>query len=104
MSKNRRGAPSGNNNAGKNKIWTLAIQKALLKRSKGDQMAALVGLAEKLLAKCAKGDMTALKELGDRLEGKVPQAIEGTGENGELSVALTIRYVDGNRSGPPEKT
>lgn len=91
MSENRRGAPHGNNNAGKNKIWTLAIQKALLKRSKGDQMAALVGLAEKLLAKCAKGDMTALKELGDRLEGKVPQAIEGTGEDGSFTIVVTSR-------------
>ena len=30
--------------------------------------------------------------------------LKGTGENGALSVALTVRYVDGNSSRPPEET
>lgn len=37
-------------------------------------------LAERLLDKAAEGDVSALKELGDRLDGKVPQAL--TGEDG----------------------
>ena len=34
-------------------------------------------IAEQLLTKAADGDMTAIKELGDRLDGKAPQAITG---------------------------
>ncbi len=37
-------------------------------------------LAERLLDKAADGDMNALKEIADRVDGKVPQAIEGGDE------------------------
>ena len=46
------------------------------RRAKCDQIAALDDLAEKLLALCDQGDLGALKELGDRLEGKAVQAVE----------------------------
>lgn len=46
-------------------------------------MEALDDLAEKLLTKVDEGDVSAIKELGDRIEGKVPQAIVGPGEEGE---------------------
>lgn len=74
--KNNGGAPIGNRNSAKNKIWTRAIQEALEKRSRSDRYSALQDLAEKLLMKCDEGDMTALKELGDRLEGKPMQSVE----------------------------
>ena len=32
-------------------------------------------LAERLLDKAAEGDVSAMKELGDRLDGKSPQAL-----------------------------
>jgi len=73
------GAPIGNTNATKGKRWTLAIERALRKRSRTDQMEALEELAEALLEKCATGDMSALKELGDRLDGKPKQAIAHSG-------------------------
>ena len=75
-----RGAPKGNNNAAKAKIWTTAIEKALQRRSRKD-FDALVDLAEKLLVRCDEGDMAALKELGDRLEGKPAQTIQGDSDN-----------------------
>lgn len=34
-------------------------------------------LAEKLLDKAAEGDMNAIKEVADRMDGKVPQGVEG---------------------------
>lgn len=74
------GAPLGNNNAGKNRLWSLAIKKALKKRSKSEQLEELEDLAEVLLDKCKEGDMAALKELGDRLEGKPNQSISGPDE------------------------
>lgn len=64
------GAPQGNNNAGKNKVWSDAIRKVVVQRQIIDQLA--LALVEKALA----GDLQALKELGDRLEGKPVQSVE----------------------------
>lgn len=69
------GAPVGNQNAAKAKQWTAAIQRALAKRSKVESQQAIDDLAEKLLIACDKGEIGALKELGDRLEGKPAQAL-----------------------------
>lgn len=45
----------------------------------------LRGVARKLIDKAAGGDVTAIKELADRLDGRVPQAL--TGADGD-SLAL----------------
>ena len=45
-------------------------------------------LADKLVATALEGDVTALKEIGDRLDGKVPQGIGGDPDN-PLMVAVT---------------
>jgi hypothetical protein len=70
------GAPIGNQNAAKEKRWAMAIERALAKRSRVEQVEALDDLAEKLLAKCDAGDLQALKELGDRLDGKAKQQMD----------------------------
>lgn len=75
------GAPLGNRNATKTKHWAAAIERALEKRGGGDRISALNELAEKLLMKCDEMDMSALKELGDRLDGKPAQEIIGDPEN-----------------------
>ena len=46
-------------------------------------------MADKLVELALTGDLPALKEVGDRLEGKVPQGIEGGGPNGELIIKFT---------------
>jgi len=74
------GAPAGNQNAVKAKLWSAAIHRALDKRGAGDRMKALDELAEKLLANCDQGDLSALKELGDRLDGKAAQAVTVSGD------------------------
>ena len=68
-----RGAPLGNKNATKNKPWSEAINRALLAED-GKKLRAL---ADRLIAKAEEGDVSALKEIGDRMEGKPPQAITG---------------------------
>lgn len=73
-------APVGNQHAVKAKRWSLAIDAALAKRCKGDGVRALEDLAEKLLLAAEGGDVTALKELGDRLEGKPAQTTVLTGD------------------------
>lgn len=75
------GAPIGNQNAVKNRPWAAAIKRALAKRSKSDQLEALDELAEKFLSACDAQDLAALKELGDRLDGKPAQVIAGDPEN-----------------------
>lgn len=74
------GAPKGNKNAKKAKIWTAAIERALEKRSK-ESFQELDRCAEALIDQCLKGDMTALKELGDRLEGKPAVTVASDPEN-----------------------
>ena len=86
------GAPAGNQNAAKAKQWSAAIHRALEKRGSGDKLKALDELAEKLLANCDQGDLPALKELGDRIDGKPAQVIAGDEEN-PLTVINRIERV-----------
>src|SRR5688572_12540362 len=71
------GAPVGNKNAVKNKPWADAINRALLAED-GQKLRAL---AEKLIARAEEGDISALREIGDRMDGKPAMAI--TGADGE---------------------
>lgn len=85
-------APIGNQNAVKAKRWQLAIDAALATRSKAKGIEALEELAEKLLTKCEQGDVTALRELGDRMDGRPAQAI--TGADGGPLVLITATSRD----------
>jgi hypothetical protein len=90
------GAPVGNQNAAKAKVWHAAILRALDKRGAGDRVKALDELAGKLLDLVATGDLSALKEFGDRLDGKPAQAVavSGDGEGGAIPLSLSVGYVD----------
>jgi hypothetical protein len=44
----------------------------------GEDHKALRRVADVLLSKAYDGDMQAIKELADRVDGKVPQGVEGT--------------------------
>lgn len=60
------------------KAWRDAIRVAVLRAhedpKKGKRLQAL---ADALVDEGLKGDVPALKEIGDRLDGKVPQALIG---------------------------
>ena len=75
-------APKGNTYAANGSRWRNAIDKALAKRCKSDGQKALVDIAEQLLAKASEGDVSALRELGDRMDGKPKQAIDLGGQDG----------------------
>jgi len=83
---NQGGAPAGNQNAAKAKIWTDAIKRALARRA-DDKGRDINRLADTLLDRCLEGDLSALKELGDRLEGKPAQAIIG-GDSDAPAIAV----------------
>lgn len=86
------GAPIGNQNAAKGRLWNLAINKALRKRSKSEQLEELEAIADQLIDLAKSGDMQALKELGDRMDGKPTQTIAGTGEDGSIDMNVNVRF------------
>jgi uncharacterized coiled-coil DUF342 family protein len=83
------GAPFGNQNARKGRLWNQALERALAKRGKGDMIAALDELAEKFLDTVEEMTFSTEKrgpsiagfsELADRLDGKSSQSVELTAE------------------------
>jgi hypothetical protein len=89
------GAPQGNKNAAKAKVWTAAIERALARRSATSRKDALEMLADNLLDLCEEGNLQALQELGNRLEGKPNQALILSGDEGKpLKVDTTITPSD----------
>lgn len=84
----------GNQHAANARRWRNAIDKALAKRSRVTGNEALEEIAEKLLAACDLGDMSALKELGDRLDGKPAQAVTIAGDPEQpLQSNVTVEFV-----------
>ena len=67
------GGQPGNNNAGKNRPWIKALTRAVAQ----DDGKRLRKAAEKLLDLASEGDVPALRELGDRLDGKSIQRLAG---------------------------
>jgi len=78
--------PLGNHNAAKPFKWRRAIDAALEDWAKNKKLEsaeiALMKLAGELLKAVARGDMTAVRELGDRLDGKPKQTVEHEGSVG----------------------
>lgn len=79
--------PGNNANPGgrpkEGKIWREALNRALKRREHEDPLA-LEKLADKLIAKVEQGDIIAIKEFGDRMDGKVPQTIGQSDEHEKL--------------------
>ncbi len=91
------GAPTGNRNAAKAKVWHAAILRALEAReaSRTDGKKELDALAEKLLQLVSAGDLAALKEFGDRLDGKPAQMLihNGDEDGGPVQVEGRIKLI-----------
>lgn len=66
-------------NKNKDKPWADALRIAA-NREGEDGRKHLIAIAEKCVAAARTGDMMAIKEIGDRLDGKPSQAIEHAGE------------------------
>jgi len=91
------GAPEGNNNAGKGREWRDALRYELARIGRevdGDDPAYRKGLREcaKQFVEAARlGEPWALKELGDREDGKPNQSISVEAEITDVS-GLTAAY------------
>jgi len=88
-------APIGNQNAARAKVWRSAIERALERRSvsRVDGIKEIDALADELLKLVASGDLAALKEFGDRLDGKPAQAIIGDDDAPPVQVKGFISLV-----------
>ena len=87
-------APIGNVNAMRNKPFAEAINRAIAQ----DDGVRLRAIAEALLTKAADGDMAAIREFADRLDGKAVQQVSGAGENGEFITKMIVELVKANGS------
>lgn len=92
------GAPLGSRNASKQKPWEDALRRAIL----ADDGKRLRAIAERLLDKAAEGDVAAIKEVGDRLDGKPKQATELSGPDG-TPIKTSLEVVFRDASGIPGK-
>lgn len=88
-------APIGNRNAAKAKVWHAAINRALERRSqsRADGIKEIDALAEKLLDAVSTGDLAALKEFGDRMDGKPAQQLllNGDEDGGPVQLQGVIK-------------
>jgi len=92
------GAQPGNDNAARGREWRDAIRRAVARKGHdepGDDGAYRRGLdavADRFVEAAANGDAWAMKELGDRTDGKSVQAVEITGKDGE-SLKAQLNYL-----------
>jgi hypothetical protein len=83
---------AGNHNSGRRpKPFDQALRMELL--AAGEDHKALRLVARELITKAQSGDMQAIKELAERTDGKVPQAIVGDDEHDAISLITRIELV-----------
>jgi hypothetical protein len=82
----------GNTHSSKNnRLWAETLRRAVI-QSDAERLRMI---AEALIDKAASGDVSAIKELGDRLDGKAVATTELTGLDGsDLPLSIGIRFVE----------
>lgn len=85
-------APKGNLYAAKDRRWRHAIETALANRSRAKQVEELEVLANKLIDMGLEGDLGAIQEIGNRLDGKPAQAIVGA-DGGPVMFEMIKRVI-----------
>lgn len=84
------GNPSGRP---KDRPWKDAIRKALRRAEDIGDRRQLDQLAWTILGKAADGDISALQEVANRLDGRVPQPVVGDDDSDPVSVRTIITGV-----------
>ena len=78
-------APLGNKNSSKNnRAWGKVVKKLAIQ----EDARRLHQVAEALFRKAEDGDIAAIKELGDRLDGKAQQEITG---NSDQPITIVVK-------------
>lgn len=70
-------------------MLNIAIKEAI----EGTDLTKLRLVADALVNKAISGDVQAIKEIADRLDGKVPQAVIGDGDEDPINLVHEIRRV-----------
>ncbi len=89
------GAPTGNNNRGKNKPWQESLKRALARKS-GSVSKGLDAIADQVVDLANKGDWSAIVEIGNRLEGKPAQTqiLAGDEDNPLKIEGIAVKFTD----------
>lgn len=85
---NKVGAPKGNTNAKKNKLFYDRIQKHLVQNPHK-----LEKIVETLVQEAQNGEPWAVKEIMDRIDGKAVQSTELSGVDGEAIELKQIEFI-----------
>lgn len=75
------------------KFWSEAVRLAVYREAEGDdgqKRKRLNIIADKLCAMAMDGDMAAIKEIGERLDGKAPQGVDLTSDGDALQLVFRI--------------
>lgn len=88
------GAPVGNKNAIGQQDTEKPFREALNRAIKQDSSKRVRAAAEMLLDKASEGEAWAIKELADRVDGKVAQQITGSGQGGEFITKMIVELVN----------
>lgn len=87
------GAPIGNQNAAKGRLWNDALRMAIAQ----DDRARVRKAIERLLDLAAEGEPWAIKELADRLDGKpVQQTVLENSDGSPLLAGIQVTFVKPN--------
>ena len=85
------GAPFGNQNAKKSRLFEQAFIRALKQRDlSAEDGETLRKIADKMIDLALGGDVAAFREARDTVDGKPKQMIEGPGDAGEHTVIQRI--------------
>lgn len=78
------------------KPWNEAVRLAVYRETKGDDgkmRRRLNAIADKLCKMAEEGDMAAIKEIGERLDGKAPQAVSLGGDEENPIIHRIVREI-----------
>lgn len=91
----KRGGQPGNSNATRGAEWRQAIKRALSHKSGKDYRAGLDLIASQIVDAACEGDQWAIREIGDRIDGKPHQSLAlGSDPDNPLRVSLPIEFID----------
>lgn len=89
-------SPNNPKGAKSDKLWRDALMRAVKREvDKGGKTKRLEVLADKLVEEGMAGNVAAIKEIGDRLDGRPAQAVE---MSGTLDIAARLMEVISERS------
>lgn len=90
------GGQPGNKNGSKNKPWANALDRALAQYENPEVRSgdALRKIANKVIEQALEGNPIAMKEIGDRMDGKAHQSIGGPDDGPILFTEIRTTIVD----------